>query len=150
MIEGDCVGCCVLILDCLFLFLFLFLVPMGPLCLLDCLLAEHPGQEMWSSRSSSVEFVTQACIKSTMTGDNQSTPWFLGKFHFSQFMRSRSMEKRWWVQSGTSSSSIEAHELWSIDGSSLYWSSCTPINILIFSLVKLRSSDHQMGGESTG
>jgi hypothetical protein len=118
--------------------------------LLDCLLAEHPGQEMWSSRSSSVEFVTQACIKSTMTGDNQSTPWFLGKFHFSQFMRSRSMEKRWWVQSGTSSSSIEAHELWSIDGSSLYWSSCTPINILIFSLVKLRSSDHQMGGESTG
>ncbi len=73
---------------CSHLGLFLFLVPMGSLCLLDCLLAEQLGQEMLSSRSSSVEFVTQTCIRSTMTGDNQSTPWFLGKFHFSQFMRS--------------------------------------------------------------
>ncbi len=29
-----------------FLFFFLFLVPMGSLCLLDCLLAEQLGQEM--------------------------------------------------------------------------------------------------------
>jgi hypothetical protein len=92
---------------------------------------------MWSSRSSSVEFVTHACIRSIMTGDNQSTPWFLGKFHFSQFMRSWSMEKRWWVQFEQALPSlklmssdqqmdllsVEAHVLQSTYWSSLLWSS---------------------------
>jgi hypothetical protein len=97
--------------------------------LLACLLAEQPGQEMWSSRSSSVEFVTVTCIRSTMTGEHQSTPWFLGNFHFSQFMRSWIMKKRWRIQSGTNFSSVEAHELL--------------INRWIFPLLKLLSFNQQ-------
>jgi len=157
----------------LFLFFFFSFWCAHGVALLACLLAEQPGQEMWSSRSSSVEFVTVTCIRSTMTGEIQSTPWFLGKFHFSQFMRSWSIKKRWRIQSGTSFSSVEAHELlinrwifpllklmsfWSTDGSFLCWSSWASdqqmdlssveahellINRWIFPLLKLLSFNQQ-------